>query len=102
MKRLPSYILWPLLFTLGLFLLWELACIALAVPPTFLPRPTAIFEAIWNYRATLVENSAVTLATTLVGFGLATVVGLLLGVTIGASKGLYEAMYPVMVGFNSV
>jgi len=102
MKRPPSYILWPLVFTLGLFLLWEGVCVAFRIPPSFLPRPTAIFEAAWDFRVTLVENSAVTLTTTLVGFGLATVVGLLLGVAIGASKGLYEAMYPVMVGFNSI
>lgn len=102
MKRLPSYIFWPLLFTLGLFLVWEAACIAMKVPPTFLPRPTAIFGAMWDFRETLLENSAVTLGTTLVGFGLATVVGLLMGVVIGASKGIYEATYPVMVGFNSV
>jgi NitT/TauT family transport system permease protein len=102
MKRPPSYIVWPVLFTLALFLLWEGICAALKVPPTFLPKPTAIFNAMWSFRATLVENSIVTLSTTLVGFALATVVGLLLGVMIGASKGLYEAMYPVMVGFNSV
>jgi len=102
MRRFPSYILWPALFTLGLFLLWEGICTAFRVPPTFLPAPSAVFQAIWNFRQTLVENSLVTLYTTLLGFGLATVVGLLLGVTIGASKSIYEAMYPVMVGFNSV
>lgn len=102
MRRFPSYILWPALFTLGLFLLWEGICTAFRVPPTFLPAPSAVFQAIWNFRQTLVENSLVTLYTTLLGFSLATVVGLLLGVTIGASKSIYEAMYPVMVGFNSV
>ncbi|MCX7271640.1 MAG: ABC transporter permease, partial [Burkholderiales bacterium] len=56
----------------------------------------------WNFRATLIDNSAVTLWTTLLGFGIATVVGLLLGVMIGASRGIYEALYPVMIGFNSV
>lgn len=102
MNKLPSYILWPFLFTLGLFLLWEAVCVAFKIPPSFLPAPTAIFEAMWTFRVTLLENSLVTLGTTLVGFVLATVVGLLLGVTIGASKKLYEAMYPVMVGFNSI
>jgi len=55
-----------------------------------------------HFRQTLAENSLVTLYATLLGFGLATVVGLLLGVAIGASKSIYEAMHPVMVGFNSM
>lgn len=102
MHRFPSYIFWPVLFTLGLFLLWEGICTAFQVPPTFLPAPSAVLQATWNFRETLLENSVVTLYTTLLGFGVATVVGLLLGVTIGASKRVYEALYPVMVGFNSV
>jgi NitT/TauT family transport system permease protein len=102
MKKLPSYVVWPLLFTLGLFGIWELACRAFTIPPTFLPSPLLISQSMWNFRATLIDNSAVTLWTTLVGFGIATVVGLLLGVMIGASRGIYEALYPVMIGFNSV
>jgi NitT/TauT family transport system permease protein len=102
MPRFPSYVVWPVLFTLGLFLLWEGVCIAFKVPPSFLPAPSAVFKAVWSFRQTLAENSLVTLYTTLVGFGVATVVGLLLGVLIGASKSIYEALYPVMVGFNSV
>jgi NitT/TauT family transport system permease protein len=102
MRRLPSYIVWPVLFTLALFALWEASVIALKVPPTFLPAPSKVFEAMWQFRAPLFEDAIVTLTTTLIGFALAVVVGLLLGVTVGASKGIYEAMYPVMVGFNSV
>lgn len=102
MRRLPSYVVWPFVFTVALFAIWEIACRALAVPQTFLPTPSLIFTAMWNFRATIIDNSLVTLWTTLLGFGIATVVGLLLGVIIGASKGIYEALYPVMIGFNSI
>ncbi len=102
MPRIPSYIVWPILFTVSLFLIWELACTLFSIPQSFLPSPSLIFKSMWNFRVTLIENSLVTLWTTLLGFGIATVVGLLLGVTIGASKGIYEALYPVMVGFNSI
>jgi NitT/TauT family transport system permease protein len=102
MPRLPSSVVWPVLFTLALFGLWEAGCRAFAVPPTFLPSPLLILKAMGSYRATLAENAFVTLWTTLAGFGIATVIGLLLGVFIGASKPIYEGLYPVMVGFNSV
>jgi NitT/TauT family transport system permease protein len=102
MPRLPSSVVWPVLFTLALFGLWEACCRAFAVPPTFLPSPLLVLKAMASYRATLAENAFVTLWTTLAGFGIATVIGLLLGVFIGASKPIYEGLYPVMVGFNSV
>jgi NitT/TauT family transport system permease protein len=102
MRRLPSYVVWPIVFTVGLFLVWELACRGLSVPQSFLPTPSLIFKSMWQFRATIIDNSLVTLWTTLLGFGIATVVGLLLGVAIGASKGIYEALYPVMIGFNSI
>jgi NitT/TauT family transport system permease protein len=102
MPRFPSYVIWPLLFTIALFAVWEVVCRGFAIPPSFLPSPSMIFKAMWQFRATLVENSLVTLWTTLMGFGIAIVVGLLLGVFIGASKGIYEALYPVMIGFNSI
>jgi NitT/TauT family transport system permease protein len=82
--------------------MWEAGCRAFAVPPTFLPSPLLILQAMGSYRATLAENAFVTLWTTLAGFGIATIIGLLLGVFIGASKPIYEGLYPVMVGFNSV
>jgi NitT/TauT family transport system permease protein len=102
MPRLPSSVVWPVLFTLALFGLWEACCRAFAVPPTFLPSPLLVLKAMASYRATLAENAFVTLWTTLAGFGIATIIGLLLGVFIGASKPIYEGLYPVMVGFNSV
>ena len=102
MTRLPTYVVWPALFTLALFGIWEIACTSFSIPPSFLPAPSTIAQAGWNFRKTLIDNSAVTLWTTLVGFGIATVVGLLLGAIIGASRGLYEALYPVMIGFNSI
>lgn len=102
MRRLPSYVVWPIVFTVALFLVWEVACRGLDVPQSFLPTPSLIFKSMWDFRVTIIDNSLVTLWTTLVGFGIATVVGLLLGVTIGASKGIYEALYPVMIGFNSI
>jgi NitT/TauT family transport system permease protein len=102
MPRLPSYIVWPCVFTLALFTVWELACQGFDIPPSFLPAPSLVFKAIWDYRVALVENTFVTLWTTVLGFAIATAVGLMLGVAIGASKGIYEALYPVMIGFNSV
>jgi NitT/TauT family transport system permease protein len=92
----------PFAFTLVLFLLWQAVCKGFGVPMTILPAPSDIFAALWRYRAPIVENSWVTLWTTLAGFLLATVFGLLLGIAAGWHKTIYAAIYPVLVGFNSI
>ncbi len=92
----------PLIFTVVLFVLWEIVCKALQIPLTILPAPSEIFAALWQYRAPIIDNSWVTLWTTLAGFLLATVGGLLMGIGVGWHKNVYSAVYPVLVGFNSV
>ena len=92
----------PIAFTLVLFILWQVICKSFSVPMTILPAPSDIFAALWKYRAPIIENSWVTLWTTLAGFLLATVFGLLLGIAVGWHKTIYAGIYPVLVGFNSI
>lgn len=92
----------PLAFTIALFVVWEIACRLFSIPLTILPAPSVIFGALWEFRAPIVDNSWVTLWTTLVGFALATIFGLLLGIAVGWHKAIYSAIYPVLIGFNSV
>jgi NitT/TauT family transport system permease protein len=92
----------PAAFTVALFLLWELICKLLNIPLTILPAPSDVFAALWQYRKPIIDNSWVTLWTTLAGFLIATVFGLLLGIAVGWHRALYAGIYPVMVGFNSV
>jgi len=92
----------PWICTLALLGLWEAACRGLAIDPFVLPAPSEIAAAFAKYRTPLLRNAAVTLWTTMVGFGIAVVFGLALGVAIGCSRLVYAAFYPLMVGFNAV
>ena len=92
----------PTLFTVALFVIWELACRIFNVPLTILPAPSLIFEALWEFRDPIASNSWVTLWTTLLGFAFATGFGLLLGIAIGWHKAIYAGVYPLLVGFNSI
>jgi NitT/TauT family transport system permease protein len=104
MKREDFYqtVLPPLGFTIALFAFWQIICKLFDVPLTILPAPYDIFAALWQYRVPIIDNSWVTLWTTLVGFALATIFGLLIGIAVGWHKNIYSAIYPVLVGFNSV
>jgi len=92
----------PAVFTVALFVIWEIACRVLKVPLTILPPPSAVFGALWQYRAPILDNSYVTLWTTLAGFLIATVFGLLLGIAVGWHRAIYAGIYPVLIGFNSI
>jgi NitT/TauT family transport system permease protein len=92
----------PAAFVVAMFLAWELACRIFSVPLAILPAPSDVFVALWEFRKPIAENSYVTLWTTLAGFLLATVFGLLLGIAIGWHRAIYAGIYPVLVGFNSV
>jgi NitT/TauT family transport system permease protein len=84
MKGRPlSVTLAPWLYTLALFVIWEAAVWILQIPVFFLPPPTAIAYAIYEYWPAIYRNSAITLWATMIGFGLAVGFGLLLGLVVG-------------------
>jgi NitT/TauT family transport system permease protein len=92
----------PWLYAFVMFALWEGAVWLFQIKPFVLPAPTKIVEAIVQYWPGLWRESIQTLWTTLLGFALAIVGGLLLGILVGWSKTIYAGLYPLMVGFNAV
>jgi NitT/TauT family transport system permease protein len=103
MKGRPlSVTLAPWLYTLALFVIWEAAVWILQIPVFFLPPPTAIAYAIYEYWPAIYRNSAITLWATMIGFGLAVGFGLLLGLVVGWSRSIYAGLYPLMIGFNAI
>jgi NitT/TauT family transport system permease protein len=99
-RRLQLVVPWVVI--IGLFGVWELACLAFSVPSFILPRPSLIFATMLQYREQILHHSLHTLFTTVVGFALAVVGGLLIGLAVGASRLVYIGLYPLMIGFNSV
>jgi len=89
-------------FTLGFFLVWELACRVFGISSFILPAPSTILLAIWEYRTQLAFHALHTLWMTLAGFALAVAFGLALGVALGASRVVNAGTYPLLVGFNSI
>ncbi len=92
----------PWLFTIALFVIWELVCRIFKINTITLPAPTVIYGAFVQHWWPIFTNSMVTLWTTMAGFGLAVVFGLILGIVVGWSRTIYRGLYPVMIGFNSI
>ncbi|HYS17012.1 MAG TPA: ABC transporter permease [Candidatus Binatia bacterium] len=92
----------PLLVFVGLVLVWEAAVPALRIQPIILPPPSGVAATLVATAGPIAFHARHTLVTTLIGFGAAVGLGLLLGFAIGASVTVNDALYPLLVGFNSI
>ena len=101
MKRLRKLVL-PLLVFVALVLVWELAVPLFKIQPIVLPAPSGIAQTMIGTAGPIAFHAKATLVTTMIGFGAAVGLGLLLGFAIGASATVHDALYPLLVGFNSI
>jgi NitT/TauT family transport system permease protein len=92
----------PWLTTALLVTAWWLIVVAFDIKTFVLPTPWETLKALYAYRYALFINGLATLATTLLGFAVAVVFGMTLGIIVGSSRLAYSALYPLLVGFNSV
>jgi NitT/TauT family transport system permease protein len=99
-KQLETWSPWVLL--LVVLLLWQAICSAFAVSEFIFPSPSRIATQFWEYRGLIGGHAWRTFWVTMVGFGIAIVVGVLLGFVIGSSRLAYAAVYPLMTAFNAL
>ena len=92
----------PWIVIVGAFVLWEVVVRAFDIEQFVLPSPSATFASMWQWRGPLFENAMQTLMTSILGFLLAVVGGLVLGCAIGGSTLVYAALYPMLIGFNAI
>jgi NitT/TauT family transport system permease protein len=85
-----------------LLALWEVVVPLFHIQQIVLPRPSAIALTMVEMARPIAYHAGQTLFTTLVGFVVAVVLGLFLGFVIGSSMTVHDALYPLLVGFNSI
>jgi len=92
----------PLVVFVALLVVWETAVPLLGIQQIVLPPPSGVAWTMVHTAGPIAFHARVTLVTTLVGFGAAVALGLGLGFLIGAFSGVHDALYPLLVGFNSI
>jgi NitT/TauT family transport system permease protein len=92
----------PWLLSALLLLCWQIASMRSGISHAILPAPSEVLRAFAKYRDPLVEHSLHTVVTSLIGFFLALVGGVLLGLAVGASPAVYSGVYPLLVAFNAI
>ncbi len=98
--KLEPYAPW---IALAIILLtWEGACRLFGISEFIFPGPIGIVLSLNEFAGPITNHALQTFWTTMAGFGLGVIVGTLLGFLIGSSRFLYNALYPLMVGFNAI
>ncbi|MDP9933304.1 NitT/TauT family transport system permease protein [Variovorax paradoxus] len=99
-KQLERWSPWLLL--IAVILLWQVICAGFGVSDFIFPSPLRIWNQFWEFKEIIAGHAWRTFWVTMAGFGLAIVVGVLLGFVIGSSRIAYAAIYPLMTAFNAL
>lgn len=103
MKIPPRVERWsPWLLMAAIVILWQVICSAFQVSEFIFPSPWLIFTQFIEFSGVIAMHAWRTYWVTMAGFGLAIVVGVLLGFLIGSSRLAYAALYPLMTAFNAL
>ena len=95
-----SRLLPPLLLTVGLLTVWEIACRALHVPPWFLPPPSAVAVALYERAPLLIGSAATTFWMALQALMVAALVGGGLALAVSLSRPAERAVRPLAVALQ--
>lgn len=97
-----SSILAGLASSLVLLVLWELLARASGVRPIVLPLPSAVLVELGAEWRWYLGHAAYTTLTTLAGFVLSVLGGVLIGTAVASSRRCERFVYPLVVALNSV
>jgi NitT/TauT family transport system permease protein len=101
-KSTIAAIVGPTITLLALVVLWEVLARWSGIPSWLLPAPSAIGEAMVDWRGELTVHFMVTLYEVLVGFALSIVVSIPLAVAVVYSPFLQNTIYPILLALQSM
>jgi len=100
-SRLRSHLAWMVVLA-ALVAAWQAYVRLRGVPQYVLPAPTDVGRTLWDERGPLASAAGVTAREMLAGFALALGFGLAAAVALHASATVRRAVYPLLVGSQSV
>lgn len=92
----------PWVLLLAVVVLWQIICSGFGISEFIFPSPLAIGRQLGEFSGIIAGHAWRTFWVTMAGFGIAIVVGVLLGFLIGSSRLAYAAFYPLMTAFNAL
>jgi ABC-type nitrate/sulfonate/bicarbonate transport system permease component len=92
----------PALMLLAVLAAWQVYVDVSGISAVTLPSPARVLDGLWLQRDVIAGHSWVTLKETLYGLGLALAVGVALALIIDAFAPLRRAVYPLIVGSQTI
>ena len=92
----------PLLATIGLFVVWEVACRLFKIPGYLVPSPVDIWNETMAIGPTVAGHTMATFKTVMLGFVVSILISLPLAVILTASPAIAAAVYPFLVWTQSI
>jgi NitT/TauT family transport system permease protein len=92
----------PILAILAFLVAWEGLVWVNQWPNYKMASPSDLPPAFWRFRWLFLEMGWQTLWRTVLGLGVAVIVGTAIGMLMGFSKLARDALYPLLVGFNAI
>ncbi len=92
----------PVLAIIVFLSFWETLVWVNGWPNYKMASPSDLWPAFWRFRDLFFAMGWDTLWRTVVGLGLAVVVGVAIGMVMGFSRIMRDALYPLLVGFNAI
>jgi NitT/TauT family transport system permease protein len=92
----------PWLLSALLLVCWQIVSATSGISHAIFPSPAEVLGAFDRYGSAIADHSLHTVVTSLIGFFLALVAGIVIGLAIGASAFIYSGVYPLLVAFNAI
>src|SRR5690606_41743389 len=91
----------PIVLLVAVLVVWEAICRGLQVSEFIFPAPTAIFASLVEFSGVIAQHACRAFWTTMAGFAISSVVGVLLAFLIGSSRIAYAAVHPLSTGLHA-
>jgi len=99
-KRLGEIFL-PILFFLGILVIWEAFVFIFNIPEYLLPKPTEIFSEIATNLSSLLKHTGITMLEAVIGFLLGNILGFIAAVFFSHSETAEKGLYPYAIALKT-
>src|SRR3954453_24137609 len=101
-SRVWSNAVLPTLGVIVAIALWWLACVVFHIDPFYVPTPADVVQTFLKTPQYLVDESWITIQRVLIGFAIAVAAGLIIAVTLAASRTVERMAMPVLAAINAI
>lgn len=91
----------PILFFIGILVIWEILVLGFDIPEYLLPKPTKIISEIITDFNSLLKHTGITMLEAVIGFLVGNILGFLAAVIFSHSKTIEKGFYPYAIALKT-